>query len=144
MAEYIIDENLIWRDGHPIAVVTVDGGLYFEDPADEKYRLPILNELTVAGRVDTDGKFVYIAPDGNREDKNDEKAERPVIANVSQLCDVMAKMTGEAHPPFSKIYGDETDEVWSWITRHVSVYNEIAENYQIKIKSNRMEVYYAG
>lgn len=139
MAEYIIDENLIWRDGKPIAVVTKEGGLYFDDPADEKYRLPILNELTVAGRVDADGKFVYIAPDEIREDPK-QNQERSVIANVSQLCDVMAKMVGESPPPMSKIYGDETEEVWSWIKRHVSVYNEIAENYQIKIKNNRMEV----
>lgn len=136
---YVIHENLILRNGIPVASVMPDGTLHIEDPELEKYRLPAFNKLRDAGRVDDVGRCLYLPP-GNPEPSGEtEPPPRRTIETVRELCRVMSSMTGEETPPFSRIYGDQTDAVWQWLNRHGAEYREIARTYEIKIQNNRMK-----
>lgn len=139
---YKIEQNTVLRDGAAVAHVLPDGTL---DPCEgmEQYRTSSVKVLAKAGRRNPDGTFVFLedaspAPQRTEEDAAPEQS-RPVISTVRELVSAVEAASGDKAPELSKIYGDETPEVWAFLRRHVDAYNTVRANFDIQIKRNHME-----
>ena len=65
--------------------------------------------------------------------------ERRTIATVRELVAAVESATGEKAPQISRIYGDETPEVWAYLRRNVAAYNNLKQSFDIKLKTNHIE-----
>ena len=155
---YTISGNMVLRDGETVAVVLPDGSLDTVEGM-EKFRTQSVKELAKAGRRKEDGTFVFVesaqpqapeAPEASAASEApatpaasaapaDEAPVRPTISTVRELVRAVEAASGDAAPPLSPIYGDETPEVWSYLRRHINEYNALRANYDITIKHNHLE-----
>ena len=164
---YKVEDNIVSRDGAAVAIVQVDGSLVVPEGM-EKYRTQAVKELAKAGRRRNDGTFIFSEGEGAPETENapdvpaeapkagdipEESAEEPeteqepesapverrVISTVRELVAAVEAATGEKAPALSKIYGDETPEVWSYLRRNVAAYNAIKQSFDIRITNNHIE-----
>ena len=154
MASYSIDNNIVIRDGETVAIVQIDGSLEVPEGM-EKYRTQAVKELAKAGRRREDGTFVFEDGEAAPEAENTpaEPADEPdpeqtpgtapvarrVIATVRELVAAVEAATGEKAPELSKIFGDETPEVWAYLRRNVAAYNTIKRSFDIRITNNHIE-----
>jgi hypothetical protein len=146
---YEVSGNAVLRGQQTIAAILPDGRLHFENDDDGRYRMQVVKLLKNAGRQNEQtGLFLFdmagAPPPAGSPPPPTAPAAAPgstlgdMIATVRELVAAMQVLVKEPCPPMSKTYGDETDEVWRWIARHVEEYNLIAADRQIAIKNNRM------
>lgn len=144
---YEVTGNQILRDGKVVAVVLPDGYLDVAEGS-EKYRTQCVKELAKVGRRNEDGTFVFV--DGTAAAREATAAigsaaittavyKLPVISTVRELVRAVEAASGDPAPAFSAAWGDETPEVWSYLRRHIGVYNTIRENHKIEIQHNHLE-----
>lgn len=152
MASYSIDNNIVRRGEEVVAIVQVDGSLEVPEGM-EKYRTQVVKELAKTGRRRADGTFIFdegeVAPEAENPPEEPAAAPEPapepppvarrVISTVRELVAAVEGATGEKAPELSKLYGDETPEVWSYLRRHVAAYNAIKQSFDIRITNNHIE-----
>lgn len=163
---YSIKHNSIYRDGEVIAEIKPNGLVEFASPELKKYRLPVWNHLDSVGRINkvADGQDIAIwyeesAPEQNSvvkenlttentaEERNSEldqimresEIENKLVINyVSELREVVEKMTGEPAPFMSQSLGDATPELWDYFRRHIDYFDTIKAAYIVNVKLDRL------
>ena len=163
---YSIKLNSIYRDGEVIAEIKPNGLVEFASPELEKYRLPVWNHLDSVGRINkvADGQDIAIwyeeaAPEQNSvvkenlttentaQQRNSEldqimresEIENKLVINyVSELREVVEKMTGEPAPFMSQSLGDATPELWDYFRRHIDYFDTIKAAYIVNVNLNRL------
>ena len=148
---YEVTGNRIVRDGAVVAVVLPDGFLDVVEGC-EKYRTQCVKELAKVGRRNEDGTFVFVDEAAAVEEAAGAENcpanhpgvvtavyKFPVISTVRELVRAVEEASGDTAPAFSVAWGDETPEVWSFLRRHIDVYNAIRMNRKIELKHNHLE-----